>query len=83
MMALLHSIANNDDLVIGPGIFKTILEDTKNMSPEERAEYLENCQELAEIHKSSAMEGQTQVILALFFLRSLLTHYRRQILVNN
>lgn len=61
MMALLHSIANNDNLVIGPGIFKKILEDTKNMSPEERAEYLENCRELAEVHKSSALQGQTKV----------------------
>ncbi|KAI8387492.1 hypothetical protein BD560DRAFT_382657 [Blakeslea trispora] len=60
MMALLHSITNNEHLITGPGIFKKILEDTRTMSPEERAEYLEGCEELAEIHYSSAHEGQTK-----------------------
>lgn len=32
------------------------------MSPEERAEYLENCAELAQIHASGAHEGQTEVM---------------------
>lgn len=79
MMALLHSIANNEHLVVGkfaictdkwgndaytrsgPGIFKKILEETRNMSPEERAEYLESCQELMELHDAAAHEGQTKV----------------------
>ncbi|GAN00919.1 ubiquitin carboxyl-terminal hydrolase isozyme L3 [Mucor ambiguus] len=60
MMALLHSVANNNHLVVGPGVFQTILQATGSMSPEERAEYLENCAELAQIHASSAHEGQTE-----------------------
>ncbi|KAI8643135.1 hypothetical protein BD408DRAFT_475498 [Parasitella parasitica] len=59
MIAILHSIANNDRLVVGPGVFQTILQDTYNMSPKERAEYLENSADLAEIHASGAHEGQT------------------------
>ncbi|CEP14367.1 hypothetical protein [Parasitella parasitica] len=65
MMALLHSIANNDHLVVGAkhvgsGVFQTILQETRNMSPMERAEYLEKCADLAEIHAISANEGQTE-----------------------
>lgn len=61
MMALLHSIANNDHLVVGPGVFQNILQGTANRSSEERAEYLENCADLAQIHASGAHEGQTEV----------------------
>ncbi|KAI9475956.1 MAG: hypothetical protein EXX96DRAFT_485821 [Benjaminiella poitrasii] len=61
MMALLHSVTNNDYLITGPGVFKQIFRDTRTMSPEERAEYLENCADLAQIHESSAKEGQTKV----------------------
>jgi hypothetical protein len=37
------------------------------MSPSERAEYLEGCEELANIHKLSAQEGQTEVCKTFFF----------------
>ncbi|KAG2202142.1 hypothetical protein INT47_008114 [Mucor saturninus] len=60
MMALLHSLANNAHLV-GPGLFSKIIEDTSNMSPEERGEYLETCQELAKIHDSAARQGQSKI----------------------
>ncbi|KAI8047755.1 hypothetical protein BDF21DRAFT_433884 [Thamnidium elegans] len=58
MMALLHSLANNDHLV-GPGLFSKIIEDTRNMSPDERGEYLESCKELAELHDYGARHGQS------------------------
>ncbi|KAI8070568.1 ubiquitin carboxyl-terminal hydrolase isozyme L3 [Gilbertella persicaria] len=60
MMALLHSITNNEHIITGPGLFEQILEDTRTMSPDERAEYLENSKELAVLHASSAHQGQTQ-----------------------
>jgi hypothetical protein len=31
------------------------------MSPEERAEYLETCQDIAQLHDAAAHEGQTKV----------------------
>lgn len=58
MIALLHSLSNNAHLV-GPGLFAKIIDDTCNMSPDERGEYLETCQELAEIHDFGARQGQT------------------------
>lgn len=60
MMALLHSLSNNAHLV-GPGPFTKIIEDTRNMSPEERGEYLLTCQELAKIHDSGARQGQSRI----------------------
>ncbi|KAI9344107.1 hypothetical protein BD770DRAFT_397681 [Pilaira anomala] len=59
MMALLHSLANNEHLV-GSGLFTKIIEDTKNMSPEERGEYLEGCPALAELHEYGAKHGQSE-----------------------
>lgn len=49
-------------ICIGPGVFQQILQATGSMSPEERAEYLENCAELAQIHATGAHEGQTEVM---------------------
>jgi ubiquitin carboxyl-terminal hydrolase L3 len=46
----------------GPGVFKKILHETRNMSPEERAEYLESCQDLAQLHDAASHEGQTKVL---------------------
>ncbi|RCI02691.1 Ubiquitin carboxyl-terminal hydrolase isozyme L3, partial [Rhizopus stolonifer] len=66
MMALLHSITNNEHIITGPGLFKQILEDTRTMSPDERAEYLENSKELAVLHASSAHQGQTQVSVYMY-----------------
>ncbi|KAG2225894.1 hypothetical protein INT45_006590 [Circinella minor] len=59
MIALLHSLANNDSLV-GPGLFRNLIDEAKDMSPEERAELLENSKELADIHGTCAQAGQTQ-----------------------
>ncbi|KAG0185549.1 Ubiquitin carboxyl-terminal hydrolase isozyme L3 [Apophysomyces sp. BC1034] len=59
MMALLHALTNNEDIV-GPGLFRQIIEDTRQMSLDERVEYLETCQTLASVHASSAQEGQTR-----------------------
>ncbi|KAL9541177.1 hypothetical protein MBANPS3_009266 [Mucor bainieri] len=59
MIALLHSVASNDDEIVGPGLFNDIIEQAKNMSMDERVELLENSKELAQLHASAATEGQT------------------------
>ncbi|KAI8144194.1 hypothetical protein BJV82DRAFT_608634 [Fennellomyces sp. T-0311] len=59
MIALLHSLANNESIV-GPGLFHDLIEESKDMSPDERAEMLEKSKELADIHMTCAQEGQTQ-----------------------
>ncbi|CAO3641192.1 unnamed protein product [Mucor fragilis] len=59
MIALLHSVASNDDEIVGPGLFNNIIEQAKNMSVDERVELLENSKELAQLHASAATEGQT------------------------
>ncbi|ORY97609.1 ubiquitin carboxyl-terminal hydrolase isozyme L3 [Syncephalastrum racemosum] len=59
MIALLHSLANNEGIV-GPGLFRDIIEESRDMSFDERAELLENNRELATIHERCALEGQTQ-----------------------
>lgn len=56
-------------ICIGPGVFQQILQATGSMSPEERAEYLENCAELAQIHATGAHEGQTEVMQNVIILR--------------
>ncbi|CAO3664392.1 unnamed protein product [Rhizopus stolonifer] len=60
MMAILHSIASNDDELVGPGLFHDIIEEAKNMTVEERIELLENSKELATIHEGAARVGQTE-----------------------
>lgn len=61
MMALIHCLAHNSHL-LGPGLFSQIVEDTKGMSPSERAEYLEKCEELAKVHDEAARSfGQSEV----------------------
>ncbi|KAF7728664.1 Ubiquitin carboxyl-terminal hydrolase isozyme L3 [Apophysomyces ossiformis] len=59
MMALLHTLTNNQDIV-GPGLFRQIMEDTRHMTSDARVNYLERCQALANVHAASAQEGQTQ-----------------------
>ncbi|KAI9319378.1 hypothetical protein BX666DRAFT_1467909 [Dichotomocladium elegans] len=59
MMALIHSLANNKGL-LGPGLFNDIIKKAKRLSPEERAELLEGCEALANVHESGAQEGQTK-----------------------
>ncbi|CAG8528094.1 5203_t:CDS:2 [Acaulospora morrowiae] len=60
-IGLLHSIANNvDSIQIDDGPLKRLLEKTRNGTPLERAKLLEEDEELAEAHKSSALTGQTR-----------------------
>lgn len=60
MIALLHCLAHNNHL-LQPGVFSKIVEETKDMSPSERGEYLETCQELAKIHDDAARHGQSTI----------------------
>ncbi|KAG2224680.1 hypothetical protein INT45_007925 [Circinella minor] len=59
MMALIHALANNKELV-GSGLFHDIIEKAKNMTPDERAELLESNEKLASVHKDAGDEGQTR-----------------------
>ncbi|CAO3634224.1 unnamed protein product [Cunninghamella echinulata] len=60
MIGLLHSLANNQDIITNKdGLFNNIFTKTSNMTPDERATFLETCEPLASIHASSAQEGQT------------------------
>ncbi|KAG0180464.1 Ubiquitin carboxyl-terminal hydrolase isozyme L3 [Apophysomyces sp. BC1021] len=59
MIALLHSLANNEEEIIGPGLLGDIVDKAKSMSPDERAELLEGCAELAAVHREAAYDGQT------------------------
>jgi len=60
-IGLLHSLANNVDAIhIEEGPLKRLLEKTKNLTSDERAEILENDTELAEIHQTHARSGQTR-----------------------
>ncbi|XP_057661438.1 ubiquitin carboxyl-terminal hydrolase isoform X2 [Diorhabda carinulata] len=65
-IALIHSIANNEERVqLGEGAFKKLLSDSKNMSPEERGDILVKAEDIAykliTTHQELAMEGQTEV----------------------
>ncbi|CDS11182.1 hypothetical protein LRAMOSA03445 [Lichtheimia ramosa] len=59
MMALIHSLANNKEL-LGPGLFQDLINKADGMTPEERAELLEGCEQLANVHETGAQEGQTK-----------------------
>ncbi|KAI9494677.1 ubiquitin carboxy-terminal hydrolase L1, isoform CRA_b [Zychaea mexicana] len=59
MMALIHALANNKQ-VLGPGLFQDIVTQAEPMTIEERAGLLENCAQLATVHKNAAMSGQTE-----------------------
>ncbi|KAI9264176.1 ubiquitin carboxyl-terminal hydrolase isozyme L3 [Phascolomyces articulosus] len=59
MMALIHTLANNKE-ILGPGLFKDIVTKAEKMTIPERAELLENCEQLATVHKNAAMSGQTE-----------------------
>eukprot|EP00003_Mantamonas_plastica_P023936 TRINITY_DN4392_c0_g1_i2.p1 TRINITY_DN4392_c0_g1~~TRINITY_DN4392_c0_g1_i2.p1 ORF type:complete len:187 (-),score=67.40 TRINITY_DN4392_c0_g1_i2:96-656(-) len=56
----IHAILNNN-FALEDGFFKSFLEDTKDMSPDDRAAYLESdkASSLEEAHGASAEEGQT------------------------
>jgi len=59
MIALLHSIANNEKIV-GPGILQKFIHKSKHLSPDERAEFLEKFTDIADAHRESAQQGQTE-----------------------
>lgn len=48
-------------MCIGPGLFQDLINKAEGMTPEERAELLEGCEQLANVHESGAQEGQTKV----------------------
>ena len=59
-MALMHSVANNLDMInLADGPLKTFLKDTADMSPEERAVKLEDNDAICQSHDDAAREGDT------------------------
>ncbi|ORX59284.1 hypothetical protein BCR36DRAFT_343240 [Piromyces finnis] len=61
-MAILHSLLNNTELVdIGDGILRKIYDETKDLSPIEKAKYLEESKDLASVHYEYSVQGQTNV----------------------
>ncbi|ERL88179.1 ubiquitin carboxyl-terminal hydrolase [Dendroctonus ponderosae] len=67
-IALIHSVANNAErLELENGMFSKILDDSKNLTPEQRGEMLMNMNsnsdayKLITAHQELAMEGQTEV----------------------
>ncbi|KAL6261569.1 hypothetical protein P5V15_006655 [Pogonomyrmex californicus] len=60
-IALLHSVANNLDVIqLENGFLKKFLDETKGLSYAERGERLENAQDIIDTHMESAQEGQTE-----------------------
>ncbi|KAF2902963.1 hypothetical protein ILUMI_03232 [Ignelater luminosus] len=62
-VALIHSVANNaDQIPIADGPFKKLLDESRDLSPEERGELLQKtAQQIISAHQELAMEGQTEV----------------------
>jgi len=59
-IGLLHTLASNtDNISIEDGPLKNLLDKTKDLTPDERAKVLEEDEELAKAHKTSASSGQT------------------------
>ncbi|KAM8715293.1 hypothetical protein ACLKA7_002359 [Drosophila subpalustris] len=58
-VALIHSVANNKDIEIAPGVLKNFLEKSASLSPEERGQHLEKDKDFTEDHQTLAQEGQT------------------------
>ncbi|RUP03732.1 hypothetical protein BC936DRAFT_140575 [Jimgerdemannia flammicorona] len=65
-IGLLHSLATHDDIV-EDGPLKSLIEKAKPLSPDERAELLEQDTGLARAHHQSALDGQTHP-LSLFWM---------------
>ncbi|CAG8515618.1 247_t:CDS:2 [Paraglomus brasilianum] len=59
-IGLLHSLANSLDTIQVDGPLKSLIEKTKDASPEERARVLEEDNALAEAHQSAGEAGQTR-----------------------
>jgi ubiquitin carboxyl-terminal hydrolase L3 len=61
-VAIVHALANNKDQIAFDDSkhFKTFLELTSEMSPEERAKFLEQDNKMGAAHEDCAQEGDTQ-----------------------
>ncbi|KAH9822698.1 hypothetical protein DFH28DRAFT_881648 [Melampsora americana] len=60
-MGLLHALANNPDLPIGPGPLKSLIGRLQGKSPYERAKIIEEDSELEKVHASTARTGQSRL----------------------
>ncbi|NXS48086.1 UCHL1 hydrolase, partial [Balaeniceps rex] len=62
-IGLIHAVANNKDkLKLDEGsALKKFLDETADLSPEERAKHFANNKAIQEVHNSVAQEGQCQV----------------------
>jgi len=58
---LTHFFPSRIPFVAGPGILQKFIHKSKHLSPDERAEFLENYTELADAHSEGAHQGQTEV----------------------
>ncbi|XP_003386938.1 PREDICTED: ubiquitin carboxyl-terminal hydrolase isozyme L3-like [Amphimedon queenslandica] len=59
-IGLLHVLCNNiSNLTVRDGYLKKFYEKTKNMTPEERGHFIEEDEEISEVHETSAQEGDT------------------------
>lgn len=61
MIALLHSLANNEDDVVGPGPLHDFLEKSASMSPDERTEWLQQSDELQILHDGAVAAGHMEM----------------------
>ncbi|XP_012253338.1 ubiquitin carboxyl-terminal hydrolase isozyme L3 [Athalia rosae] len=60
-VALIHSVANNTDRIeLNDGYFKSFLDSTKDLSPLERGQLLDESQGIIDTHTELAQEGQTE-----------------------
>ncbi|KAL8599842.1 hypothetical protein ACOMHN_038415 [Nucella lapillus] len=61
-VALVHALANNEEHVTfsDDKYFRTFLNATKGMNPEERGKYLEQDEGMGHVHEEFAQEGDTQ-----------------------
>ncbi|RVE76049.1 hypothetical protein OJAV_G00005020 [Oryzias javanicus] len=59
-IALLHAVANNKDKLAfdGGSALKKFLDETANMSPDDRAKHLEQNKAIYDVHNEVAMQGQ-------------------------
>lgn len=72
-IAALHAIANisrlHPDLITKGSFLAKFLEATKNLSPQERGEYLKGNKDLEEAHKEAVQQGESEVE------ESVMTHF--------
>uniref|UniRef100_UPI00398F71FC ubiquitin carboxyl-terminal hydrolase isozyme L3 n=1 Tax=Pristiophorus japonicus TaxID=55135 RepID=UPI00398F71FC len=61
-IGLIHALANNRDKLEfdSDSVMKKFLEDSANLTPEEKAKYLEKDESIRVTHEFSAQEGQTE-----------------------